>query len=211
MWQNLCNDLIRRKIMDGPTKTIWRALYCKLNCRPITFYTCQSFLYQFSQFAHITAHSSFNPLRTLQPRTQSIEDRFTQDQYKCSCIYHLLILVAQIQQHNRTRQYSLKENTVPNKIAKSHVQITKWTIHHESRKQHEMQKLPTHSQWLLPQSNFQSCQLLAPSDDSPTFFRTSIEVIIEHLLPASQYPITKWIPTLVLECNRQKCRIQFLK
>ena len=104
-WQNLCDDLIRRKIMDGPTKTIWRALYCKLNCRPIMFYTCQSFLYQSSPFAHITTHSSFNPLQTLQPEAQSIEDRFTQDQHKCSHIYHLLILVALIQQHNHTRQY----------------------------------------------------------------------------------------------------------
>ena len=54
-------------------------------------------LYQSSPFAHITGHSSVNPLQTLQPEAQSIEDRFTQDQHKCSHIYYLLILVEQIQ------------------------------------------------------------------------------------------------------------------
>ena len=142
-WQALCDDLINHKTMNGPTKPIQRTLYCGLNCRPITFYTCRPFLYQFSPFL-------IQPITNIAARSPiKIDDRFTQDQHKCSHIYHLLILVAQIQQHNHTRQYSLKENTVPNKIAKSHVQITKWTIHHESRKQHETKKLTTHSQWLL--------------------------------------------------------------
>ena len=91
-----CDDLIRHKTMNGPTKPIWKALYSELNCKPITFYACRSFLYQSSPFAHITTHSSFNPLQTLQSRAQLIEDRFTQDQHKCSHIYHLLILVALI-------------------------------------------------------------------------------------------------------------------
>ena len=72
MWLTLCDDLIRHKTMNGPTKPIWIALYFELNCRPITFthvdhfYINLAHLHILQPILHST-HSSFNPLQTLQP------------------------------------------------------------------------------------------------------------------------------------------------